>query len=168
MLSMTNGRRLPRLRGGLRRCVLLALFVCASAVTLAGCGAQTSTPPASHTFKGTLTVTPIGAPCSLPGTIAATSDGSIWFPAFAYGNFGTGQPSGAIGRLSPAGALTFFPLPAANAYPWQIAVGPDGNLWYTIQTSKGDDAVCGVGRITAQGSVKTYSPANLFIAGDIT
>ena len=36
-----------------------------------------------------------------------------------------------IGRISPSGTITEFPLPTANSGPYGITAGPDGNLWFT-------------------------------------
>ena len=35
-----------------------------------------------------------------------------------------------IGRITTAGVVTQFPLPAGNT-PTSITAGPDGNLWFT-------------------------------------
>jgi len=47
-------------------------------------------------------------------------DGNLWFTEYA---------SDQIGRMTPAGVVTEFPLPAGSA-PYGIVVGPDGNLWF--------------------------------------
>ena len=36
-----------------------------------------------------------------------------------------------IGRMTPTGSATYFPLPAGIENPGGIAAGPDGALWYT-------------------------------------
>ena len=48
--------------------------------------------------------------------------------------------------MTPSGTVTEFPLPAGSA-PDAIAVGPDGNLWFT------DTGTRSVGRITPAGAV---------------
>jgi hypothetical protein len=35
-----------------------------------------------------------------------------------------------IGRITPAGVITEFPVPNAFSAPFGIAAGPDGNLWF--------------------------------------
>ena len=55
-------------------------------------------------------------------SIAAGPDGNIWFAD------GTNH---AIGRLTPAGDITTFPLPSLDRVPFGIAAGPDGNIWFT-------------------------------------
>ncbi len=36
-----------------------------------------------------------------------------------------------IGRITPAGAITEFPIATAHCYPSIITAGPDGNIWFT-------------------------------------
>ena len=57
---------------------------------------------------------------SAPFEITSGSDGNLWF---TEGN--------KIGRITPAGSITEFPLPKADSEPLGIAPGPDGNLWFT-------------------------------------
>ena len=67
--------------------------------------------------------------------IASDAAGNAWF---------TGQY--AIGRLTPDGVFTEFPLPSVvGAY---IVRGPDGNMWFNTQS--------GLGRITPSGDVKLF------------
>lgn len=75
-------------------------------------------------------------------------DGNVWF---------TEQGASQIGRMSPAGAFTEFPLDSPG-YPTDIVAGPDGNLWFTVPTSGSRDWI---GRITPSGrSVALTSRAN--------
>jgi len=57
--------------------------------------------------------------------------------------------------MTPAGAVTEFPLPADNQL-YAITTGPDGNLWFT------DTGTKSVGRITPAGEVTE------FVVGDST
>ena len=65
-----------------------------------------------------------------------------------------------IGRITPAGVVTTFPVPTAHAVPDQIAAGADGNLWFTEDSG-------GIGRITTAGVVTEFQPptANNFTYG---
>ena len=63
--------------------------------------------------------------------ITAGPDGNLWF---------TEQYRNTIGRMTPAGVVTEFPVPTRNAAPAGITTGPDGNLWFTQRH--------GIGRIT--------------------
>ena len=55
----------------------------------------------------------------------------------------------AIGRITPAGALTEFPLPARHGSPGDLTAGPDGNLWFIESSSAGSV----IGRITPAGAI---------------
>jgi streptogramin lyase len=57
--------------------------------------------------------------------IAAGPDGNLWFTK----PFNSGQ--GVVGRITPAGVVTEFTPPNADAQPRSIVTGPDGRLWYT-------------------------------------
>ena len=56
-----------------------------------------------------------------------------------------------IQKLLPTGTIVEFALPIASSYPWGIASGPDGNLWFT------EFAANKVGRITTAGVVTEFS-----------
>ena len=49
-----------------------------------------------------------------------------------------------IGRITPGGAITEFPLPSPGSGPAGIAAGPDDNLWFTEQLGNK------IGRITPE------------------
>lgn len=72
-------------------------------------------------------------------------DGNIWFTEsnLSYG-------PGFIGRLTPSGALTEFPLPSPFSRPYAIAAGGDGNVWFTEDASA-------IGRITPQGVITEFA-----------
>jgi hypothetical protein len=64
---------------------------------------------------------PLPIPNSAPLFITTGADGNLWF---TEGN------ADQIGRITPAGVLTEFPL-TLNSLPRGITAGPDGNLWFT-------------------------------------
>ena len=70
------------------------------------------------------------------------ADGNLWF---------TEPSQGKIGRMTPSGAVTEFPLPNGHSASGAITSGPDGNLWFT----EGDR----IGRITTDGAVAEFSVA---------
>jgi streptogramin lyase len=72
--------------------------------------------------------------------IAAGPDGNLWF---------TEQNAGKVGRMTPSGTVTEFPLPG-TPNPSAITSGPDGALWFVDQ---GNNAI---GRITTGGTVSEY------------
>jgi streptogramin lyase len=56
-----------------------------------------------------------------PESIATGPDGNLWFPEFFANR---------IGRMTPAGTLTEFPIPTPDSAPRGIVAGPDGNVWF--------------------------------------
>jgi virginiamycin B lyase len=84
----------------------------------------------------TLTEIPLPAG-SNPAGITSGADGNVWFVE---------ERGDRIGRLSPTGSLTEFPIAVAGSFPRDIATGPDGNLWFTELTGR-------IGRITPSGVV---------------
>src|SRR5690349_17248812 len=65
------------------------------------------------------------SPGSQPILITSGPDGNLWF---------TEQGVNKIGRITPAGVITEFPL-AASSGPSGITTGPDGNLWFTERSA---------------------------------
>lgn len=78
---------------------------------------------------------------SQPMGITTGPDGAMWFTQFA---------SNKIGRITNAGAITEFPLPADSG-PTSLVTGPDGALWITLQTGNA------IARMTTSGVVTPYS-----------
>jgi virginiamycin B lyase len=81
--------------------------------------------------------------------IVAGSDGAMWF-----------TESSGIGRITTAGDITEYPLPAGNGdgSPYQIAAGPDGNLWFVEYLPEG---IGRVGRMTTSGQLTEFAtPGN--------
>jgi streptogramin lyase len=91
----------------------------------------------------------ISAPNIGPQDVAAGADGNLWF---------TEGSANQIGRITPAGAVTTFPLPTANSAPHGITAGPDGNLWFTESLSNK------IGRITTAGVISEF-PIPTFSSG---
>src|SRR5215831_17112674 len=81
-----------------------------------------------------------------PIGIVTGPDSNLWF---------TERTANKIGRLTPAGVFTEFPLPVngqgLSSQPTVILHGPDGALWFTMS------AASRVGRITTDG-VTTFFP----------
>src|ERR1700728_2100151 len=63
--------------------------------------------------------------------IAAGPDGNLWFTDESCQGI-SGNPC-AIGRITPSGTITEFPI-GLSSDPFDIAAGPDGNLWFTNDT----------------------------------
>jgi streptogramin lyase len=92
-----------------------------------------------------ITEFPIPAEISRPSGIAAGFDGNVWFTEEWI-------PS-KIGRISPEGKITEFPL-ASTANLDSITAGPDGNMWFTEGNSN-------VGRITPEGQITEFEVPGL-------
>jgi virginiamycin B lyase len=58
---------------------------------------------------------------------------------------------GNVVSMSPSGKFKVFPVPTANADPWHLTLGPDGNLWFT--ELKGNK----IGKITTKGEITEFS-----------
>lgn len=87
----------------------------------------------------------VPGPCGMrseSARITAGPDGNLWFTMCARGT---------IGRITPAGVMTEFPLSASYSAPIDITAGPDGNLWFA------DEARLAVGRLTPDGVVTRFS-----------
>lgn len=82
----------------------------------------------------------VAAPAGFRFSIATGADGNLWFT----------EGSG-IGRLTPAGEVTAFPLPDGGTAT-AVAPGPagDGNIWFAARTP---DAI---GRISPAGEVTEF------------
>lgn len=111
------------------------------------------------TIAGEITEFPTGAfgigDCTTG--IARGPDGNLWF---------TEWEAGQIGRITPAGVITLFTVPAASMFgakPLDIVAGPDGALWFTeAQGNK-------IGRITTGGVITQFAiPTATNIPRDIT
>lgn len=77
-------------------------------------------------------------PRANPTRIAAGPDGALWF---------TELEGHAVGRITPSGSISEFPLPA-GLDPYDIAAGPDGAMWFTADSC--------IGRITTSGQVMAW------------
>jgi virginiamycin B lyase len=69
------------------------------------------------------TITEFGPVTGSPDRITPGPDGNLWFTEpFPFDN--------RIGRITPSGVITEFPVPDRSE-PRDIVAGPDGNLWFT-------------------------------------
>jgi len=124
---------------------------------------------------------------SNPGQIILGPDGNLWFVDSGEGKIGRVTPTGTITmfgnalgwveeillgpdgsvwftqshgaqRISPAGALTHFPIPGYDEGRRLrgLTVGPEGNLWFA-SSFYDQDGNGGIGRITPGGQVEEYN-----------
>ncbi len=75
-------------------------------------------------------------PYAIGGPVVAVGDGA-WFPLVAQANFGTTQPSGALGHVDAGGRMSLVPMPTPDSYPGALAVGSDGTLWFALAQGTG-------------------------------
>ena len=95
----------------------------------------------------------VPSPNSNPTGITTGPDGALWF---------TEQTANKIGRVTPAGVFTEYPLPTNFNYPSAIALGSDGALWFTENNSR-------IVRITTGGAMTVYPlPAAFYDPGALT
>jgi streptogramin lyase len=74
--------------------------------------------------------------------ITSGGDGNLWFTEF--------DPN-MIGRITPAGVYTAFPIPTPNSGSDGITTGSDNNVWFTESlTDK-------IGRITPTGTITEFA-----------
>jgi streptogramin lyase len=76
---------------------------------------------------------------SLPTAIAAGPDGNLWFADGAC----------CVGRVTPRGGITLFPVPLGGGAN-SIARGQDGNLWFCQRENQF------IGRITPDGVITQF------------
>src|SRR5437868_9598633 len=79
-----------------------------------------------------------------PQEITAGTDGNYWFTEY-IGDW--------IGRITPDGIITEFPIPndtGVGLYLWGITSGPDGNIWFTEE--RGNN----IGKVIASGQVTKF------------
>jgi streptogramin lyase len=77
--------------------------------------------------------------------ITAGPDGNLWYTEIGLAK---------IGRLSPNGVVTEFPLASTNGNPGGITAGPDGNLWFTENLFP--SGLGKIGRISPSGVVTEF------------
>lgn len=62
----------------------------------------------------------------------------------------TGKTANTVGKLSPDGQVTNYPLSTPSALPIYINAGPDGNMWFTELTGNK------IGRVTPSGQITEF------------
>jgi streptogramin lyase len=81
-----------------------------------------------------------------PYEIVPTSDGALWV---------AGSFDNAIARLGPDGSETVFEFDSDNSGPDAMALGPDGNFWFT--QAGGENWI---GRLTPLGQMTRFNLGN--------
>jgi streptogramin lyase len=110
---------------------------------------------------GAITEFPLPDATPYVNGLAAGPDGNIWFNS-------SGSGDNRIGRMSTAGAVTWFSVPLS--FTWckcqrsLISAGPDGNIWYFSPERTQDPNVFRVriARISPRGDITEFPlPGNL-------
>jgi streptogramin lyase len=133
--TVIPGKHTPRHR--IARLALTLLIALSVAPLAAGLRA-----PAAVGAATVIDVYPIPTAGGSPYSIAAGSDGALWFTEF-NGN--------KIGRITTEGVITNeYPVPTAGSVPYGITTGPDGNVWFVQQLGNK------VGRVTPSGAITEF------------
>ena len=100
---------------------------------------------------GRITEFPVpGANAKLLQGITVGADGNLWFTTVALDVNGNPVAAG-VGRITPDGVVTEFPVPTASIGGRTIVAGPDGNLWFT------EGGANQIGRVTTAGAVTEFA-----------
>jgi streptogramin lyase len=89
------------------------------------------------------------------GTLTVGPDGNLGFGARAFVGV-----QGWVGRITPTGAVTLFPLaPIRDVYVGSaLTVDPDGNLWFVGASADGEAG--SIVRVTMAGLITEFDPAS--------
>lgn len=120
------------------------------------------------TQDGSFHLFPLPSPDISVTSIAAGSDGNLWFTENVDDAETTNQR---IGRMTPAGAFSDFPItaPFADGYLRQIIAGPDNNLWFSLEGADANyNALGAIGRITPQGAISIVPLGKFTMPADMT
>src|SRR5512142_1976228 len=125
-IMVTRRSRMPVFR--------LQVFGCIAGVVLSSAPARAA---------NGITEFPIPTPGRNPAEIVAGPDGNLWFTE--------GVADGGIGRITPSGEITEFPLPASPDVPGlgPITAGSDGAIWFRSKNFNEIDRITPDGQVTA-------------------
>ena len=104
------------------------------------------------------TETPLPSGAQTGTGMARGSDGALWF-----------SEARAMGRVTPGGAISEYPVAAAQWGPGDIALGADNNIWYAGANNNDPSSPAragDLGAITPAGVLTTYTaPSNGPVSG---
>ena len=116
--------------------LLLVLIIGGTVGTILGYQALRARPSPTP-LAGKITEFALPTP-GFASEITSGPDGNLWFTESHILSVGANE----IGRITPSGTITEFPIPTSYGAPTGITAGPDGNLWFTVLSSM-------IGRITS-------------------
>jgi virginiamycin B lyase len=97
--------------------------------------------PAAHVVEYDIPST------GVPESIAAGSDGTLWFSE---------RYTSQIGRMTVGGHFKIYSFPMANHMSTAITAGPDGAIWFAFPNSVPSYDTGKIGRITMAGDVTFF------------
>jgi virginiamycin B lyase len=100
------------------------------------------------TPQGEITEFALPRPNTGPGDITTGSDGALWFLELGGSMDGMQKDGNRVGRITVEGEITEYDIPSEGSTPVNIALGPDGNIWYTKNAT--------LGRVTPQGEITEF------------
>lgn len=162
----------PFARAGVLLPLLSLLAACSFGGGASASGAGNSGPVARKTPAQPLgQITEFAVPTKsssallyLPIAIARGADNNLWFTEGVMSLDQSQADQSLLGRITPDGKVTTFPLLTRNTLLTGITRGPDGNLWFV----EGEDVNTGtvssyagkVGYITPGGKINEFLLAN--------
>lgn len=108
------------------------------------------------TPNGQITEFPVPTANGHPWEITDGPDGNLWFTEIGdnlhhFPGSVEVIEGNKIGRITPKGQITEFPVPTFDSFPDGITTGPDGALWFTENSGNK------VGRITTSGQFSEFA-----------
>ena len=93
-----------------------------------------------------------------PARLATLRDNALWF---TDQHRGPGPWTSNIGRITPAGQIRFFSLPTPEIQADDIALGADGDMWFTAGGSNrqrpGSASGSEIGQIAPNGRAREFA-----------
>jgi streptogramin lyase len=88
---------------------------------------------------------------AIVGDMARGGEGNIWFLAYEVRELGEYTGHSYIGYIAPSGQVIKFGTPEGDGTPGSIALGPEGDMWFT------EPDVSKIGRITPAGEISQFT-----------
>ena len=111
------------------------------------------------TTAGTIEQFALTTPGATPANITVGPDDTLWFVQGVPDPSDTGVAHVSIGRITTAGAITVFPLPAGVSVGG-MTEGRDGNVWFTESITDPETSAItapAVARITPEGRITRFA-----------
>jgi streptogramin lyase len=93
------------------------------------------------------------------GTLTPGSDGNLWYERVVWvGGYVSLPGAGRIGRVTPAGGVSEFQIPAGGHPVSDLVLGSDGNLWFTetVDDFHGNPPASFLAKVTPDGVISAY------------